>query len=45
MCRNAAVTQALKEYIQHRKQMRILDLFGKIDFADGYDYKAQRARR
>jgi Arc/MetJ family transcription regulator len=40
-----AVTQALKEYIQHRKQSEILDLVGKIDFVEGYDYKALRVRR
>ncbi len=36
------VTEALKEYIQRRKQMEIINLFGKIDFDPDYDYKAQR---
>lgn len=36
------VTEALKEFIQRRKQMEIIDLFGKIDFDSEYDYKDQR---
>jgi Bacterial antitoxin of type II TA system, VapB len=36
------VTAALKEYIAHRKQRDILTLFGKIDYAPGYDYKRER---
>lgn len=38
------VNQALEEYVRHRKQARILELFGKIDFAPRYDYKRQRRR-
>ena len=38
------VTQALEEYIQRRKQARILDLFGKVDFDPKYDHKRQRRR-
>lgn len=38
------VTEALEEYIRHRKQARILDLFGKVDFDPKYDYKRQRRR-
>jgi Arc/MetJ family transcription regulator len=38
------VTEALQEYIQRRKQARILDLFGKVDFDPQYDYKRQRRR-
>jgi Arc/MetJ family transcription regulator len=30
--KKAAVTEALREYIDRRKQMQILKLFGKIDF-------------
>lgn len=33
-----AVTAALKEYIRYRKQLRILDLFGKVDYDPDYDY-------
>jgi hypothetical protein len=37
-----AVTAALGEYIQRRKQVRILEAFGSFDFDPGYDYKAER---
>ena len=37
------VTQALLEYIQRRKQLQVLDLFGQVDFDEGFDYKAQRS--
>jgi Arc/MetJ family transcription regulator len=37
-----AVTAALAEYIQRRKQMRILSLFGKIDYDEDYDHKKLR---
>ena len=37
------VTQALLEYIKRRKQLKVLELFGQIDFDEGYDYKAQRS--
>ncbi len=40
-----AVTAALEEYIKHRKRLRILELFGTIDFDPKYDYKAERRRR
>ena len=39
-----AVTAALKEYIAHKKQMEIIDLFGKVDFDKDYDYKKARIR-
>jgi hypothetical protein len=37
-----AVMMALKEYIAHKKQLKILDLFGHIDFNENYDYKKAR---
>src|SRR5271165_5423149 len=40
-----AVTAALAEYIQRRKQMRIVNLFGTIDYDPHYDYKAERRRK
>jgi len=33
---------ALREYIQRRKQLKILELFGTIDYDSDYDYKRQR---
>jgi len=38
------VNAALKEYIQRRKQTEIVQLFGKIDYREGYDYKKTRSR-
>ena len=43
--KRATVNEALREYIQRRKQREILDLFGTIDFDPEYDYKKQRRRR
>lgn len=42
--KKATVNEALKEYIQRRKQLKILDLFGQIDYDPDYDYKEQRRR-
>ena len=39
-----AVTVALKEYIAHKKQLKIIDLFGAVDFDKNYDYKKARTR-
>ncbi|MDD2714970.1 MAG: type II toxin-antitoxin system VapB family antitoxin [Candidatus Wallbacteria bacterium] len=38
-----AVLAALKEYIQRRKQMNIIELFGHVDYDPNYDYKSQRS--
>jgi hypothetical protein len=38
------VTEALHEYIQHRKQTKILELFGTVEFDPKYDYKKQRRK-
>ncbi len=37
-----AVTAALTEYIDHRKQMEILKLFGTIDYDPGFDLRKMR---
>lgn len=39
-----AVTTALNEYIARRKQMEIIELFGKVDFDPKYNYKKARKR-
>ena len=39
-----AVTTALKEYIARKKQVEVIDLFGKIEFDKRYDYKKARTR-
>ena len=35
---------ALKEFINRRKQMEILDVFGKMDPDPNYNYKEGRSR-
>lgn len=40
--KKAAVTEALKEYIDRRKQQDIFELFGKVVYEEGYDYRKQR---
>ena len=40
--KKATVTEALREYIMRRKQRRVLDLFGAVDYDADYDYKEQR---
>lgn len=37
-----AVTEALLEYIKRKKQLSILDSFGKVDFEKDYNYKNGR---
>jgi Arc/MetJ family transcription regulator len=43
--KKATVTEALEEYIRHRKQAKIVELFGKVEFDPKYDYKKQRRRQ
>ena len=42
--KKAAVTKALQEFIARRRQRRLLDLMGKLEWDSSYDYKAERAR-
>lgn len=42
--KKATVTEALEEYIQRRKQAKILELFGTVEFDPKYNYKKQRRR-
>ncbi len=42
--KKATVEQALQEYIQRRKQQKILKLFGKIEYDPSFNYKEQRRR-
>ena len=41
----AAVAEALREYVERRNRLRVLALFGTIEYDEDHDYKAQRARR
>ena len=39
---NDVATQALLEYIQRRKQLKLLDLFSTVEYHDNYNPKEQR---
>ena len=38
--KKAAVTRALEEFIARRKQKRLIDLMGKLEWNNSFDYKA-----
>jgi Arc/MetJ family transcription regulator len=42
--KKAAVTKALREFIARRRQKRLLDLMGKLEWDSSYDYKKERNR-
>ena len=42
--KRAAVTKALQEFIARREQKGVLELFGKLEWDAGYDYKRERSR-
>ena len=43
--KKAAVTRALEEFIARRRQKRLIDLMGKLDWDSSFDYKAERSRK
>jgi Arc/MetJ family transcription regulator len=43
--KKAVVNEALAEFVRARKQRRILELAGTIDFDPDFDYKAARRAR
>jgi len=43
--KKAVVNEALREYIQRRKQANIIDLFHNVDYEPGYNYKNQRKKQ
>lgn len=43
--KKAAVTRALEEFITRRSQKRLIDLMGKLEWDESFDYKAERSRR
>jgi hypothetical protein len=43
--KKAAVTRALEEYIARRRQKHLLDLMGKLEWDESFDYKVERSRR
>ncbi len=42
--KKAAVTLALKEFIARREQSEMTELFGKLEWDETFDYKAERSR-
>ncbi len=40
-----AVSAALDEYVRRRNQLRIVELFGTVDYDPRYDYKAARRKK
>jgi Arc/MetJ family transcription regulator len=43
--KRAAVTRALQEFVARREQRRVAELFGKFEWDDSFDYKAERSRK
>ena len=43
--KKAAVTRALEEFIARRRQKGLLDLMGKLEWDDSFDYKKDRSRK
>lgn len=43
--KKAAVTRALEEFVARRSQKRLVDLMGKLEWDESFDYKAERSRR
>ena len=42
--KKAAVTKALEEFIARRRQKRLLELMGKLEWDETFDYKTERSR-
>jgi hypothetical protein len=42
--KTAAVTRALEEFVARRRQRRLVDLMGKLEWDAAFDYKAARTR-
>lgn len=40
--KKAAVTLALREFVERRSQAELVDSFGVLEWDDGFDYKAAR---
>jgi Arc/MetJ family transcription regulator len=36
------INQALKEFVENRRRLNLLDLEGGIQFSEGYDHKSMR---
>jgi hypothetical protein len=42
--KKAVVTKALQEFIARREQKRVLELMGKLEWDDSFNYKTERSR-
>jgi hypothetical protein len=42
--KKAVVTKALQEFIARRQQKRVVELMGKLEWDDSFNYKAERSR-
>jgi len=45
LTKRAVVQEALQEYVQRRKQLEVIKLFGTIEYEDNYVYKEQRQKQ
>ena len=43
--KKAAVTRALEEFIARRRQRRLLELMGKLEWDRSFDFRAERSRK
>ncbi len=43
--KRATVTRALEEFIARRQQRRVLELMGKLEWDNSFNYKAERSRK
>ena len=43
--KKAAVTRALEEFIARRRQKGLLELMGKLEWDEAFDYKKERSRK
>ena len=43
--KKAAVTLALHEFVARRRQKRVAELIGTLEWDTSFDYKAERSRR
>ena len=42
--KKAAVNMALREFIARREQMKLRELFGRLEWSPDFDYKRERTR-
>ncbi|NEP80111.1 MAG: type II toxin-antitoxin system VapB family antitoxin [Okeania sp. SIO3C4] len=42
---NLLIEAALREYIQRRQQLKVLELFGTIDYEENYNDRQQKQKK